>query len=465
MATLSVRHLIVSSFCFLTVLSGCVKLPTEVNRPPSPPVLTAVHSYSTVPSILLVNSIDPDGDLLAYQFEVHDPDTGSTLLNWTSYFPSGENAVFLFQVEQGNYDVRVRARDTMNETSDFSDKVSLVFADINMSPIGSVTVPGEAGDLVVRGDYAYLSTSENGLQVVDVSNSTLPRVAGGDATFSSWDVDCNNQAVFLLGGSTFHEFLCSYDVSSPSTPIRLNQIPIYGAEQLDVEGGYALVGTGFFGRGIALVDITDPSRLVTLSSLSVGSPVVGVALRYPYAYVMTNIGSRDTIHVVDLYDVQAPSVLGSLALTDYGPISEGPGGYLYEVGRESFSVINVEAPHNPQLVSQSGEASIGLDGGLHYSSNYLGVAEGFIGCLKLFDVTYPDSPYLIGQYCQAQSCNGVWCGDGYVYATVDSDKLLVFGYPLPGTSPRIAGQFSTGGDTELLFDNGHLKLSVLLPKK
>jgi hypothetical protein len=464
MATFLGRRVGFVSFCILVLFSGCVKLPTEADRPPNPPVLIAAHQYSTIPSILFVRCTDPEGDLLAYQFEIYAPDVGSELASWTTYFPSGEELLFVFQLEKGSYEVRVRSRDTMGRESDFSNKVSLVFEDKSMTPVGTVAIPGVANDVAVQGGYAYVATGA-GLQVVDVYNPASPKVVGGDWGFSSWKIDYNSRAVFLLGVSGSEQFLRSYDVSSPGTPLRLDQISIYDAQQLDVEGNYAIVGTGYYGNSMVLVDVTDPSHLVSVSDFGVGSTVLGVALRYPYAYVMVSV---TTLLVVDLTNPESPRVVGSLALGCAGPISADSSGYLYTIGYNLLNIINANTPGNPELVSQVVHLSDALcEGDIHRSGNYLGVAYGIWGGFQLFDVTYPENPFEImqGNYNQANSCDAVWCGDDYLYVIVDSGRLLIFSYPLSTTSPRIAQYLSGKVDMKPLFDDGRLKISQLVPKK
>jgi hypothetical protein len=515
----------------LVSFSNCVKLPTDPNGPPGVPLLGKVpgdYSYA-IPCTLLVTSTDPDGDQLAYQFEIDEPYYSLWLSDWTSYYPSGEEVGLLLEGEEGTYEVRARARDTTNEMSDFSNVVSVVFANAapyppetpsgdtllpagtqgtfttrgddyegdkicfrydpgngeaysewgplqydyydyefsfaypdagvfglraqckdenggisawseelwvhvlaNLQLVGSCGIPGGAEKVWCEGDYAYLSTSGNGLQIANVGTPAVPGIEGGHGSFSSTEVCHNGEAAFLLSVQTFDAILYSYDVSSPETPSLLDQIEIDDGEQLDVEGEYALVGAGWFEKTLHLLDISNPADMRVIASLEVAE-AADVALAYPRAYVMEAGWSGSNLYVLNVDVTGAPYIIASLELPYEGPICLGPAGYLYAATRGTYyaklSVVSIQNPANPHVVREIEIDEDTYD--LHYEGAYLALAHGSEG-LELFDVSDPASPEMIGQVDTPGSCKGVYCRQQYLHVADGSGGLLIYSYPTVG---------------------------------
>jgi len=83
----------------------------------------------------------------------------------------------------------------------------------NQQTVGSIDLPGEALKVEVSGDYAYVACAQSGLQVIDISNPTTPKL------------------------------ISSFPVSGSATSV-------------DVEGQYAVLGAGSY--GVYVLNILDP---------------------------------------------------------------------------------------------------------------------------------------------------------------------------------------------------------------
>jgi len=408
----------------ISLLVGCVELPTNNNSVPETPLLKCPPGIFSpmLPCTLTVTGSDPDGDMLAFQFSIEfQYEWGSETSEWTDYYPSGEPVDFLLFGYEGTYSVSVRSRDAMNGISGYSNVLIVTFGN-SLQLLGSCGINGGARKVVADGNYAYLSTGGSGLVVVDISTPDAPQVVGQNGGYSSDCIGRNDQAIFLLSDNTFHETLYAYDVSIPESPIVFNQAEIFDGLHLDVEGNYAFVSTGWFEQTIVFIDVTDPHNFSILSTLEVGL-TLDIVLRYPYAYLMSGTGNN--FEVVNCSNLNAPYVVGMLDIQSSGPIYAVSNNYVYVATSNSLKVIDVTQSYFPHIVQEVEVGGFCYD--LHCNGNYLAIAQDYIG-LRLFDITDPVAPAIIGEYNTSGSCTGIFCGNNYLLAADGSGGLLIFHY-------------------------------------
>jgi hypothetical protein len=232
---------------------------------------------------------------------------------------------------------------------------------------------------------------------------------------------------FALSGSTLY----SYDVTNVEAPELLDSTGIPHAQSMDLEDTCLLIGTeGAFSDEIVLVDVGDPLNMVIVGRVNTG-PVLDVALRRPFAYVMPYSCHAPTmLSVVDVHDAEHPFVVGGLYLPEDGPICAGPPGYLYAAGQESLRVVSVQDAHHPQIVSAVATKQTAFYPSVHCAGNNLAVVG--LSWVQLFDVSSPERPILIGRYEGLSWAEGAWCGADRLLV-LDEAYLRIFEYPPQGS--------------------------------
>jgi hypothetical protein len=107
---------------FTITLFSCTNFLDQNSTPATP-------SLAVNGDTLFIRGTDPDGDKLAYQIELTDPGNQVTENPWTGYMESGVMAIMVINIEimptVGDYTVRVRCRDEMNEISAYSNSEKL----------------------------------------------------------------------------------------------------------------------------------------------------------------------------------------------------------------------------------------------------------------------------------------------------------------------------------------------------
>lgn len=225
--------------------------------------------------------------------------------------------------------------------------------------VGELTLPGAGAirDAVVAGDVAVLGAA-GGLKTVDVSNPAAPTVLASVATGCA--VSGLARRGDLVYAATGTCGLAVYDVADPRAPVLRNRLELAGSTStLELAGSRAYVGCG---DSLCVVDVTDPLNLRVVSTTTMPSPVMGLALAANCVYVAC---SSAGVQIHGLANPDQPVLLGMLPSFHYAV-----------------------------------EVSVRDD--VAY------VADG-IGGVQVFDVADPSAPKRLGTYSPLNSKSG-WVG-------------------------------------------------------
>lgn len=176
------------------------------------------------------------------------------------------------------------------------DDNGLLIADIsdptNPVEIGSVDLPGKASAIDVSGGYAYVGCNIGAvgqLQVVDVSDPTVPVAIGSytDGTDYVADVDVLGDRLYLSESQSGIRVL---DVSDASSPVLANMLPIdpEGAENTVLSDGFMVVTGregGVYRARLFIYELSDPDHPTLLGSCELRDFAYGLAVDDAVAYV------------------------------------------------------------------------------------------------------------------------------------------------------------------------------------
>ncbi|MDP3975627.1 MAG: hypothetical protein Q8P95_01800, partial [bacterium] len=238
------------------------------------------------------------------------------------------------------------------------------------------------------------------------------------------------------------------------------------ANDIDVVGDTAYMVTDWQGGfdNFRVLDVTDPTNVTELGSLSLESSVNGivVAVQGNYAYVGTNKSDKELI-VIDVSDSGNPFV----AITYNVPHSEEPesiwvsGNYVY-LGMEKnsdqeFYIFDVQTPTNPTIV---GQYEIGDDvAGITVNNNiaYLAIDHP-TNTLRVLDVSNPSSIQLLATHTvTSEEGEDVAYMDGKIYfvseETGSGDEFIIVDVSTP-SNPTVPGgvDLDTEGRAVDVFD-------------
>lgn len=197
----------------------------------------------------------------------------------------------------------------------------------------------------------------------------------------------------LLGGKGASIVQQGGTAASPYVPKLAGSISLLDAFWVKVIGTYAFtINSGV--DGLRIIDVTDPNNLSVVSTLTFGSSLDDADISGKHLYVTDRLLGSETLFIVDVSNVAAPVLKGTLALGQNPTSINAPGGKYIYVTEENAGVlktIDVTDPDNPFVVS-----SFAVPGGFPQktivSSGFAYVSTSSTPDFNIIDVSNPKAP-------------------------------------------------------------------------
>ena len=303
--------------------------------------------------------------------------------------------------------------------------------------------------IVNASTYAIVvSMNDAGVQLIDVSNPYAP-VAVGSATDGVGGFDELNGAravaTFVIGSSTY-AIVASYsdngvqliDVSNPSAPVAVGSATD-GVDGFDELAGAIGVATCVIGSstyaivasliddGVQLIDVSNPSVPVAVGSATDGfdgfdqlDGAFGVATFVIGASTYAIVASADDngVQLIEVSNPSVPVAVGSATdgVNGFDELSGARAPAIFVIGSSTYAIvasflddgvqlIDVSIPSAPVAVSSATDGVGGFDtlDGAHGvatfvigASTYAIVACVFDDGVQLIDVSNPSAPVAVG---------------------------------------------------------------------
>ncbi len=258
----------------------------------------------------------------------------------------------------------------------------------HLKPVGQIGGPTQT--VAVNGDYAYVGIGLR-VEVLDISDSTNPQQVGSTVMLDGFVTDitiAGNHAYTTVGGKG----LWVIDISDPTHPndVGFLRTPGY-AEGVDVAGNYAYVAAG--GAGLRVVDVSDPSHPKQISFVYTLGYALDVKVVGNIVYVA---GAGAGLRVVDVSDPTQATEVGAYDTPGYayGVTVADNIAYVAD-GWQGLRVIDVSDPTQPTEIGAVETPVQAL--GLAVLGTIAYVADASSG-LRVVDVSDPTDPTELGLY-------------------------------------------------------------------
>ncbi len=321
---------------------------------------------------------------------------------------------------------------------------------------GSYNTAGDGYGVAISGNYAYVtlfysSDYENyseeyaGFDIMDISNSSSPRLVSRYVTptgFLSDIIISDNYAYVTAGYIYNYTFLEGtiglfiVDISNSSTLKLMGRYDAADwAMDVEISDNYAYIAD--INNDLFIVDVTNPYSPKFISSYATAGPVCEVTVSGNYAYVAAGYGG---FVIVDISDPYLPILAGSYACVASDlAIADN---YAYIVSDESGLVILDIT--NPSALKFVGSYDTSDAESVVVLGNYAYVADYWKG-LMILDITDPSSPSLVGGYNTAGYAHKVAIEGHYAYIAADEQGLVIVDISDPSSPTRVSN-YDTGGE-------------------
>lgn len=275
-----------------------------------------------------------------------------------------------------------------------------VFAqeNFNLSLVSSTfTRWSTVDDIALDGNYAFVSTRDTGLQILDVSDSADPVVV------NSFEIDggvivkslVRDGILYALGWNS----LSMISVSDPHNPVLLGTYHHPGQVFwfMALSGDYAYLAG--YERYFLVVDISDPAQPQLLTTVSTGNNTVrGLAVDSGLLFAIT-FESR-TLQIYDISNPASPQPLGRFSTHHTPECLAVAGGYAYVGTSYSVFIIDVSVPAMPIPVGYLQSTTIRRISALDGFALLTSLHE-----VLLLDVSDPQQPFISYTYAHAPQIN------------------------------------------------------------
>lgn len=272
-------------------------------------------------------------------------------------------------------------------------------------------IGGEVNDVVVRGHYAYAAIGPR-VVILDVGNPAHPAVVGRTQVLPDvvWSLAIQGNYIYALyafsrgwgaGG------LCTVDILDLAHPnVASDYDLLEGADSVVVVDSRAFVASW---DGLYIVDISDPWHPAQTGRLAGLMNVQGIAVAYPYVYL---VDGWNGLHVIDVSDLAQPIEVGSYEIQHCSEVAVS-GRYAYLSCGHEFHVADISTPRNPSPLGSCSDSLWAL-GEIALADGHAYVAE-LSGGLNVFDVSQPTDPVAVASHETPGWGGGIAVSGDYAY--------------------------------------------------
>jgi hypothetical protein len=324
-----------------------------------------------------------------------------------------------------------------------------------LSLVGNYDTPGEAHDVKVVGNYAYVADFSLGLQIIDISTPDTPTLVGNyDTSGSAQDVQVIGNYAYV---ADYESGLQIIDVSNPENPTlkgNYSDWPLGGAYGLEVVGNYAYVASDY--QGLTIIDISNPSNPTLIGNYDTSSRALEVQVIGNYAYVADY---ESGLQIIDISNPENPTLKGNYDTPGIASDVEVVGNYAYlaDGWDGGLQIIDISNPTNPIFIGNYDTNGVAND--VEVVGNYAYLADDMAG-LKIIDISNPTNPTLIDYYDDFSTvAYGVEVVGNYAYLADYFDGLKIIDVsnfnnpsPLPSVTLAVSSTSVTeDGTTNLVY--------------
>jgi len=394
------------------------------NNPPTSTITSITPSITAKwESVSFEGSYDDlDGTVIGYKWRSSIDGQLSTSASFST-----------FDLSVGTHTIYFKVQDDGGIWSDADSATVTINPRDPISILGSYNTPGDAYDVALSDDYAYVADGESGLVIVNVINPELPTLAGSyDTAGYAYDVALSDGYAYVADNNNG---LAIVDITSPSSPKYVGRYDTPGyAYEVFTEGNYAYVADSE--NGLVILNITKPSSPTLAGSYSTAGYVGDVAVSGDYAYLARG---RNGLLIIDISNPESPEYTGSYGAADIVSNVVVADNYAYAIDFDNgLLILDISDPKSPLLAANfdTGENTLGVEisGDYAYILKYVDNPSSpgsSYSILLIVDISSPLSPTLVDSFNLPGTAWNTAIFEDYAYVPTGANGLVILQTDLP----------------------------------
>jgi len=288
-----------------------------------------------------------------------------------------------------------------------------------------------ADDVCAKSPYAYVTAESGGFRVINISNPLAAYEVSSLSMTGPTCVDASGNYAYACDASS----LSIIDVSSPSTPLVIKQVPsLNSPRDISVVNGYAYVATQ---GGVLIIDIDPPLSASVKNGVSVGGEPMQLSVSNGYAYLTTAMGSSAFLEIVsvdpplDAYWISQTNLVLPAGYAN-GICASNYFAYIAVrrtlAGDQDFlAIVDCDPPETPLVMKLVDLYELGgcvdVVGGLAYVGSY--------HLVHIVDVSKVSSAHIMATISTPGFNNDIDAESGYLYVANDTKGLMIYPQYIP----------------------------------
>jgi parallel beta-helix repeat protein len=305
--------------------------------------------------------------------------------------------------------------------SGFSASAIVTVRTFAPTPLSFVSIPGFANNVDVSGNFAYVAAGSTGLQVVDVSNRSAPRIVGTrDTPGNANDVKVVGNLAYVADGAAGLQII---DITNPINPVIIGSVDTPGiAQDVVVKGNLAFVADGI--TGLQIIDVGSPMSPTIIGAVDTPGLAKGVDADLDRKIAVVADGTTG-IQVIDITNTAHPVIIGTRSTGGDARdvVLNGNFAFVADFFR-SFTSVEISDPRNPILRASTPSSTGGLLQDVTIAGQFaFGADVVFVNGVPIIDVSNPATPIpraiLNFQNFRDDNGTGIAVDSNFVYLTAE----------------------------------------------
>ncbi len=324
--------------------------------------------------------------------------------------------------------------------------------------IGFLRTGTPVEDIFIRGDYAYLATGLNGLNIVDISNPSNPTVV---FNFRLWtyelalSVDVSGD--FAVLGSDMRIYLIN--VSNPASPQvawQSNTQDNSDYSSTEIADTLAFIASRVY--GIYIYNISNPFSPNLINIYDTNGLRDQRNLKIKLSGNLAYAVNASHLYIIDISNPESPNLLGT-----FTPPNENPDfcrlwlsyPYVFIADLRGFMrIVNVSDDANP-ILTGSFETIHDLWGRISLNGNYAYLWGGseYNRMLAITDITDSSNPAFINEMELPYNIYDLYISGNYGYAASQQYRFYILNLFQP-TNPQVLSSIPIPGGGYCVYKQG-----------
>jgi len=306
-----------------------------------------------------------------------------------------------------------------------------------------------ASNVIKVGKFIYLTIyQENWLVldrciILDISDMRNPYQVNAIESHIS-DLALHGNYLYV---SSWFEGLEIYNVNAPYAPVLAGRVPVTDGYSTDLclSGNTVLLGNE---GNMKVIDVSDPYHPEIKGTFSTDEKLISdIVVKDNLAFLLCTPDNSDhdgSLLTCDISLPDAPAAAGECNVTginDFGSLLRLDRGYAYAATSSGLTCISIMDPYRPVIIHSYGTSGEAMD--LYAAGDYLYVAAGEKG-LQVIDISNPSDPFMTGHYDTPGEAKSLVLQGDYCYVADGSAGLRIIDISHPG-NPYEKGFYDTPG--------------------